>query len=131
MRPRQFWIYMTIYISTLLMIFLINYSGYKNEVMYSTAADLFKSLYYQFLVLQIIVLWIWGSFNSGSAIRDEVFDKTYDFFRMLPLSARLKAAGIMVGKNLIVILLGVCNFVLLVVFGIAGNLNFLLPTFHK
>lgn len=123
MRPRQFWIYMTIYISTLLLIFLINYSGYKNQVIYETATALSKSLYYQFLVLQVIVLWIWGSFNSASAIRDEVFDKTYDFFRILPLSARTKAAGILAGKNLIVFLFGACNFVLMTGCGIAGGLK--------
>jgi hypothetical protein len=123
MRPRQFWVYMIIYISILLMIFLINYSGYKNDVLYKTTTDLFRSLYYQFLVMQVIILWIWASFNSGSAIREEVFDKTFDFFRMFPITARTKAVGILAGKNLITLLLAACNFVLLVIFGIAGELN--------
>jgi len=114
---------MTIYISILLMIFFINYTGYKNETMYSTITALFKSLFYQFLVMQILVMWIWASFSSGSAIREEVFEKTYDFFRMLPLSARTKAAGILVGKNLIALLLAAFNFVLISVFGIAGGLT--------
>jgi hypothetical protein len=114
---------MTIYISILLMMFLINYSGYKNEVMYDTATALFKSLFYQFLVLQLLVLWIWASFSSGSAIKEEVFEKTYDFFRMLPINARTKAAGILIGKNLIALLLAALNFVLITAFGIAGGLS--------
>lgn len=123
MRPRQFWVYMTIYISILLMLFLINYSGYKTGEIHKTLTDLFKSLYFQFVVLQIIVLWIWASFNSGSAIRDEVSDKTYDFFRMFPISASKKAVGILAGKNLIALLVAGCNFVIMSALGIAGGLN--------
>ena len=112
MRPRQFWIYMSIYLALLLMIFLINYSGYKNQVMYDSFIVLNKSLFFQFLVLQILVLCIWASFNSSSAIREEVTDKTYDFFRMLPIPARSKMAGILVGKNLVALLLAFVNFIL-------------------
>ncbi len=123
MRPRQFWIYTSIYLAVLLMIFLINYSGYKNEVMYKTLTGLHKSLFFQFLVLQILVMWVWASFNSSSAVREEVTDKTYDFFRMLPIPARSKMVGILVGKNLVALLLAALNFILLIGFGLAGKLS--------
>jgi MFS family permease len=123
MRPRQFWVYMSIYIATLLLMFLINYSGYKTSEMYNTLSELFKSVFYQLLVMQIIVLWIWGTFNSGSAISEEVVDKTYDFFRLLPLTPKAKTIGILVGKNLIVLLVAACNFIFLIAAGIAADLN--------
>jgi hypothetical protein len=123
MRPRQFWVYMSIYITIALLVFFINYSGYQTGDIHKTLTDLFKSMFYQFVILQIIVLWIWSPFNSGSAIRDEVTEKTYDFFRMLPLSAYQKAQGILAGKNLIAILIACCNFVIMASFGIAAKLN--------
>lgn len=123
MRPRQFWVYMSIYIATLLLMFLINYSGYETSEMYKTLPELFKSVFYQLLVIQIITLWIWGTFNSGSAIGEEVVDKTYDFFRLLPLTPRAKTIGILVGKNLIVLLMAGCNFILMVAMGVAADLN--------
>ena len=123
MRPRQFWVYMSIYIATLLLIFLINYSGYETSKMYKTLSELFKSIFYQLLVIQIITLWIWGTFNSGSAIGEEIVDKTYDFFRLLPMTPKAKTIGILVGKNLIVLLMAACNFIFLIAAGIAADLN--------
>jgi hypothetical protein len=123
MRPRQFWVYMSIYIATLLLMFLINYSGYETGEMHKSLNELFNSLFYQFLVIQIITLWIWGMFNSGSAINEEVTDKTYDFFRLLPMTPKAKTVGILIGKNLVVLLIAACNFVLMVAFGIAADLN--------
>jgi len=61
--------------------------------------------------------------NSSSAIKDEVTGKSYDFFRMLPISAGKKAAGILVGKNLVVLLLGGVNFLLLIILGMLGRMN--------
>jgi MFS family permease len=123
MRPRQFWVYMSIYITTLLLMFLINYSRYITTNAFDTLPELFKSVFYQLLVIQIITLWIWGTFNSGSAIGEEVVDKTYDFFRLLPLTPKAKTIGILVGKNLIVLLIAACNFILMVALGIAADLN--------
>jgi MFS family permease len=123
MRPRQFWVYMSIYIATLLLMFLINYSGYETQDMYKTLQELFKGVFYQFLVIQIITLWIWGTFNSGSAIGEEVTDKTYDFFRLLPMTPRAKTIGIFIGKNLIVLLMAVCSFIFMIAVGIAAGLN--------
>lgn len=123
MRPRQFWVYMSIYITTLLLIFLINYSGYKTGEMYSFLQELLKSVFYQVLLIQIITLWIWGTFNSGSAIGEEVNERTYDFFRMLPMTPRAKTIGVLIGKNLVVLLMAFFNFVLMLAIGLAADLN--------
>ncbi|GAG11612.1 unnamed protein product, partial [marine sediment metagenome] len=47
MRPRQFWIYMAIYIALLIMLFFINYTGFKHGLMYKTFGALYRSIYYQ------------------------------------------------------------------------------------
>ena len=92
--------------------------------MFDDLTDFFRGLYYQFLTFQIIILWAWSTYNSGSAIRDEILEKSYDFFRMLPMPAHQKAIGILVGKNLITLLLAGINFLLLHFFGLFGKINF-------
>jgi hypothetical protein len=88
--------------------------------------EMFTSLYYQFLVIQVLTLWLWGAFNSNSAISDEVTDRTFDFFRMLPLTANAKTTGILVGKNLIMLLVAGCNFIFLILFGFMGRIHIML-----
>ena len=91
MRPRQLWIYITIYVSVVVLLLYINYTGYKYQEMYNNNTEkLSISLCYQFLILQALLLWIWGAYNSGSAITNEIRGNSYDFFRMLPLSAGKK-----------------------------------------
>jgi hypothetical protein len=75
------------------------------------------------LTFQIIVLWFCGAFSSASAIKEEITGKTYDFFRMLPLTAHQKAIGILFGKNLIVLLLGAISCAFLIFFGSMGGLS--------
>jgi hypothetical protein len=124
MRPKQLWIYITIYVSVVVLLLYINYTGYKYQQMYNDNMEkLSVSLCYQFLILQALLLWIWGAYNSGSAITNEITGNSYDFFRMLPLSAGKKAVGILVGKNLIVILISCINFILTIAFGLYGQKN--------
>ncbi len=123
MRPKQFWIYVTIYSCVVLLIVFLNYSGYKYQTFFKDIAEFYKSLYYQFLTFQIIILFLWGAYNSGSAIKEEILNKSFDFFRMLPLPAHKKALGILIGKNLVVILFGAINLALLIYFGSAGGIN--------
>jgi hypothetical protein len=123
LRPKQFWIYVTIYISIVLLIVFINYSGYKYQTVFKSITEFNKSLYYQFLTFQVIILFIWSAYNSGSAIREEILNKSFDFFRMLPLPAHEKALGILIGKNLVVLLFAAINLVLLIFFGLAGEIN--------
>jgi len=123
MRPRQLWIYITIYIAVIALIVFVNYTAYQYQEWFGNQTRFFKVLYYQFLILQVIVLCILAMINSSSAIKDEVTGKSYDFFRMLPISAGKKAAGILVGKNLVVLLLGGVNFLLLIILGMLGRMN--------
>ncbi len=123
MRPRQLWIYITIYIAVIALIVFVNYTAYQYQEWFGNQTRFFKGLYYQFLILQVIVLCILGMVNSSSAIKDEVTGKSYDFFRMLPISAGKKAAGILIGKNLVVLLLAGVNFLLLIILGMLGRMN--------
>jgi hypothetical protein len=45
-------------------------------------------------------LYLWAAINVSAAITKEVERKSYDFFRLLPLSARDKVIGLVVGANL-------------------------------
>lgn len=109
MRPMQFWVYVSIYIGVVAILLFVNYSIYEYRQMYDNQANLNKSLYCQFLGIEIIMLIFWGLFNSAAAIRDEKVEKTYDFFKALPLSAAKKMTGILIGKNLVMLLLGALN----------------------
>ncbi len=123
MRPRQFWVSITIYIGIIALILFINYTAYQYQEWFGNQTRFLKGIYYQFLILQLIVLCILGAINSSSAIKDEVTGKSYDFFRMLPLSAGKKAVGILVGKNLVVLLMAAVNFILLIILGILGRMD--------
>ncbi|NQT92229.1 MAG: hypothetical protein HQ559_05675 [Lentisphaerae bacterium] len=122
MRPRQFWVYLGIYITVAVLILLINISFELNKSFFGFNHLCF-SLFVQFSTLQIIILWVWASVNAGSAIRDEIRDKSYDFFKLLPMPAWKKAVGIMVGKNLVAHLLGTVTFLLLVGAGLLADVS--------
>lgn len=122
-KPVQTWIFAIIYVSTVVLIIMINSAIYKYQSTFTTPMDMYESLYYQFLVLQVLVLWIGTAYNAGTTIPAEVIEKTYDFFRLLPLPAYKKTAGILIGKNLVALLLAAANFVFLFFFGIAGQIN--------
>lgn len=123
MRPRQLWVYITIYVSVIGLLLFLNYAAYEQPVLVRVPTDFFENVCYQLLVFQVLLLCGLGAYNSGSAIRDEILGKSYDFFRLLPISAGKKAAGILVGKNLVVLLFGLVNFVLLIIFGHLGEIN--------
>lgn len=126
MRPRQFWVYVIIYIAIVALLLFLNYTIYKihkYQSAFSTLTNFYKGLYVQFLFFQILVLWVWCSHNSGSALKDEVSAKTYDFFKMLPLPAHQKAVGILVGRNLVALLLAAVNCLFLLFFGLMGKLS--------
>jgi hypothetical protein len=101
----------------------INYSVYKYQTSFGDITEFYRGLYYQFLAFQVLMLLIWSAYNSGSAIKEEILNKSFDFFRMLPLSAHKKALGILIGKNLLVLLFGAINLAFLIYFGLAGEIN--------
>ena len=123
MRPHQLWIYITIYIAVISLILFINYTAYQYQEWFGNQIRFFKVVCYQFLILQVVLLCLLAASNSGSAIRDEITGKSYDFFRILPISAGKKAVGILVGKNLVLLLLSGVNFLLLIIFGILGQVS--------
>jgi hypothetical protein len=123
LRLSQLWIYLTIFIAVIVLLLYMNYSFYQTKSDTVEIDKFCKNVYYQLLVIQIVVLWIWSTINSKSAIRNEVFNKTYDFFRLLPLSALQKTAGILLGRNLLPILFAVINFILLLIFGSLGKVS--------
>ena len=123
LRPKQFWVYVSIYISIILLIVFINYTGYKYQTFFESITAFYESLYYQFLTFEVIILFLWSAYNSGSAIKEEILNKSFDFFRMLPLPAYKKALGILIGKNLVVFLFAAINLVLLIYFGLSGKVN--------
>jgi hypothetical protein len=114
---------MTIYVCVVLLVLFLNYSFYTiNDRI--EPEDAFFVVYCWFLVLQAAVLLIWSTINSASAIPNEHFDRTYDFFRLVPLSALQKVAGILVGRNLLVLIFSGLNFIFLLLFGTLGGVSF-------
>ena len=127
LRPKQFWLYQVIYFGIIGLIILINALIFFNSPQSGT--KLFKSMYYQILTFEILILWFWTSHNAGSAIRHEIHRKTYDFFKMMPASAHRKAVGILVGTNLVALLFGAYNLLLLIIFGFLGKVHFRLQAY--
>lgn len=125
-RPSHFWIYLTIYGSVVVLLLFINSSA--REISGESILDsaFYRRLYYQFLAMQAVILWVWATLNSGSALRDEVANRTYDFFRLLPLSALQKGCGILLGRNLRTLLFAAVTFVPVILFGSLGGASFAL-----
>jgi hypothetical protein len=123
LRLSQLWIYLTVFVAVIVLLLYMNYSFYQTKSETIDVEKFCRSIYYQLLVIQMVVLWIWATINSKSAIRNEMFNKTYDFFRLLPLSALQKITGILLGRNLLPILFGAINFILLLTFGLLGKIS--------
>ena len=75
LRPRQFWIYLVIYTIVISLMLLINWSIYNYQHAYESRHGFFRGLYYQFLMFQLLILWVWGAVNSGSALKEEIIQK--------------------------------------------------------
>ena len=123
LRPQQFWVYAALYAGITVLVLFINWTMWKNASAYISICSLFKSMYYQFLAFQFILLLVVGAYNSAAALRDEFMQKSYDFFRLLPLSAAQKAMGILVGRNLAILVFAGINLVLMILFGVVGGVN--------
>jgi len=107
LRPKQCWIYVSIFIGVIAIILAINYSILRNHPdVYESGRHMCSSLYYQFLAFLIFIAWVIAAASSSTAIRTEINERSYDFFRMLPLSSHQKALGIMIGRNLLILILG-------------------------
>lgn len=130
LRPRHIWSYVFVYAVVTALILLLNIASYMSPHGYSTANELFQSLFIQFLAFEIVILCFWGGYNCGSAIRNEMLAKSYDFFKLLPLPEWKKSTGILIGTNLHTLIFGGLTLPLLLLFGICADysLNFLAQT---
>jgi len=122
-RPSQLWVYLTVYAVVIALLLFINHSVARMAPPPINYPRLFDRVYYQLLTLAFLILCGWASLNSGTAISHEVASKTYDFFRLLPISAAKKTVGTLVGRNLIALLLGGITLVLAVIFGALGSIS--------
>ncbi|MHC4758650.1 MAG: hypothetical protein ACYTE8_08330, partial [Planctomycetota bacterium] len=123
LRVSQLWIYLTIYACVVLLILFLNFSVYSLKTN-AVPGEVFFTLYCWFILLQISVLLIWSTINSAAAIPTELSEKTYDFFRLVPLSAMQKIMGILIGRNLLVLIMAGLNFLFILVFGALGGVSF-------
>jgi hypothetical protein len=123
LRPQQFWIFGTLYICILLLLLFVNASIYNIGQTYSSPRELYSAIFIQLSVIQVILVWLLMPMNCSNVVPREIADKSFDFFRMLPLSASQKATGILVGRNLFNILVASFNLCLCVLFGLIGGIS--------
>lgn len=113
----------TLYFSLLLILFFINGSIYQYRTTYDSLQDLYKSLFIQLAVLQFLILWMFMPINSSNVVPREIADKSFDFFRMLPLTSTQKTTGILFGRNIFCLIVALINLCLCALFGFAGQIN--------
>lgn len=122
-RPPQLWTFGSLYMAAVLLLLFINMSVYQVGQAYAGPQDLFRGLFLQFAVLEVFLLWLLGSINCSGVITREIADKSFDFFRMLPLSAAEKTIGIVVGRNLFILAVSAVNVLICLAFAVAGGLS--------
>jgi len=125
LRPPQVWIYGIIYLSAVALILIVNLMFFAKETILVNEEPwkLFRNLHIQFAIFQFILLWILAPYNVSTVISGEMLQKSYDFTRLLPLSARQKIAGIVMGRNLVIFFMAAVNFLFFLAFGLAGQLS--------
>ncbi|MBI5554476.1 MAG: hypothetical protein HY920_01305 [Elusimicrobia bacterium] len=126
LRPKDTVIYSAVYLGLIAVILFFAY-----VVIWSSSIpqdmnieEIHRGVYAVLVIMQVAIILIWASYNSGSAIPNEIQRKSYDFFRLLPLTPWQKTTGILIGSNVITYILGAINFILLLVFGSLGQYNF-------
>ena len=123
-RPQQAWVFGALYVCIVLLILFINSSLYRyGDDVYGTLTHLYRGLFVQFSALELFLLWLLCPANCSTVVSREIADKSFDFFRMLPLSASQKAIGILTGRNLFCLLAAGVNLILCVVFAVGAGLS--------
>jgi hypothetical protein len=121
LRPSSFWIYLAIYVSVVILLLFANtVSAGSMEIPYD---EFSRGLFTQFLVIEVFLLWGWATYNSATVLKGEILNRTYDFFRLLPLSALQKTCGLLIGRNLPALLFAAISLVPVVGFGLLGRLG--------
>ncbi len=113
LRRSRFGIYAAIYAVAIAVIFTINYLLYRYAGAFADTKSLFNAVFYQLLTVQVLLFVFWTCYNTAGAIPNEITERSYDFFRLLPLKPSEKSLGIMIGRNLAALLINGINFILL------------------
>ncbi len=122
-RPQQFWTFGTLYTALVLLILFINTSLFHATNQFDSKQELYQALFIQFAVLQLLIAWIILPFNGSNVIPREIADRSYDFFRMLPLPAWQKTTGIIIGRNLFGWVIALINLVFFTYFAYAADIT--------
>lgn len=122
-RPQQLTIFGILYGCILSLVFFINISIYRLGEAFMSLSGLYESMFIQFAVMQILLMWLLMPMNCSSAIQKEIADKSFDFFRMLPISSYDKATGILVGRNLFNLIIAGVNLVFCLIFGVLAEIS--------
>lgn len=128
LRPRQVAIFGGLYGAVVFILLLLNYTIFSTfrpllPFLDELPFNMWQIIYFQFFGLQVVILWLWASYNSGSALTVEILRKSYVFFKLLPLSALQKAFGVLIGTNLLAYTFAALNFVPLLIFAILGKME--------
>ena len=123
LRPQHLWVNLSIYVIGLGLVGLFNGLAFRSGVAYE--GDLracFRAVYGQLLAIQFLLLWVWGGYGAGNALREEMLNKSYDFFQMLPLSPGQKLIGVAIGRNLLPLALAAVTAIVQLLLGVAGEI---------
>ena len=128
LRPRQIGIYGFIYVAIVSMIVLMNYTVFTTLRSFifgdfELPFTMWQAMFYQFLGLQVIILWVWASYNSGTALTKEILNKSYIFFKLLPITPLQKALGVLFGTNLIAYTFGAFNIGIMAVLAAIADIR--------
>lgn len=135
LRPRQIGMYAFMYGAIVIIILLLNYTVFTTfkPLIFPNGElpfDPYQAIFYQFACLQVLVLWVWASYNSGSALTIEILQKSYIFFKLLPITALQKAFGVLFGANLVTYPCAALTFLILTIFAILGKMNGMLVYYY-
>lgn len=117
LRPRQAWMFGSIYCTLVLLILL---GCYVREISSMEPVDwgrFAEGVFALLLLLEMAVCWFWCPGNMVLAMRNEMLRNAYDFFTLLPLSPARKAMGILVGANAFALIIAAINGLLAVIVG--------------
>jgi hypothetical protein len=135
LRPRQIGIYSFIYVAIVFLLLFLNYTAFTTLKPFLFSGrklpfNAYQFIFYQFAIFQVIILWLWASYNSGSALTVEILRKSYVFFKLLPITALQKAFGVLIGTNLVAYSFAALNVIPLLIFTYLGKMSGTLVSYY-
>jgi hypothetical protein len=122
LRPMACAISVGIYLTIATVIVILCISAHYNWQAFDER-NFWRATIISFAALQFFLLWILGMYQTGSSIQQEQTEKSIDFFRLLPLTAKQKIGGILLGRNLVVLGLAIVNTLALSVCSLAKSVD--------